>query len=125
MVTRKLLGHVDNRAYTTIKVDIQLTLTTPENAPRRVPVIMEFGFVFPTRHGAPPPAGSDGPTWQEQVIAKGWGYAVLSPTSVQADNGAGLREGIIGLVNKGEPRMGRASRVGVGGETRPRLSPNR
>jgi hypothetical protein len=48
-------------------------------------------------------AGS-GPTWQQQVLAKGWGYAVLIPTSVQADNGAGLTEGIIGQVNKGQPR---------------------
>jgi hypothetical protein len=38
------------------------------------------------------------------VLAKGWGYAVLSPTSVQADKGDGLTEGIIGLVNKGQPR---------------------
>jgi hypothetical protein len=48
-------------------------------------------------------AGS-GPPWQQQVLAKGWGYATLVPTSVQADNGAGLTEGIIGLVNKGQPR---------------------
>jgi hypothetical protein len=34
----------------------------------------------------------------------GWGYATLIPVSVQADNGAGLTEGIIGLVNKGQPR---------------------
>jgi hypothetical protein len=45
-----------------------------------------------------------GPTWQQQVLAKGWGYASLIPTSIQADNGAGLTEGIIGLVNKGQPR---------------------
>jgi hypothetical protein len=38
------------------------------------------------------------------VLQKGWGYAVLIPTSFQADNGAGLRQGIIGLVNKGGPR---------------------
>jgi hypothetical protein len=38
------------------------------------------------------------------VLAKGWGYAVLLPTTVQADNGAGLTEGIIGLMNKGQPR---------------------
>jgi hypothetical protein len=38
------------------------------------------------------------------VAAKGWGYAILIPTSVQADNGAGLTQGIIGLVNKGQPR---------------------
>jgi hypothetical protein len=35
---------------------------------------------------------------------KGWGYAILSPVSIQADNGAGLTQGIIGLVNKGQPR---------------------
>ena len=49
----------------------------------------------------PKPAG---PTWQQQVLAKGWGYASYIPTSVQADNGAGLTEGIIGLANKGQPR---------------------
>src|SRR5207253_1395657 len=45
-----------------------------------------------------------GPSWQQQVLAKGWGYAILIPTSVQADNGAGLTRGIIGLCNKGQPR---------------------
>ncbi|WP_395090592.1 acetylxylan esterase [Armatimonas sp.] len=106
VVTKKLVGHVDNKDFPSIKVDIQLTLTTPESATKPVPVIMEFGFIFPTRPGVPafaPPPGS-GPSWQEQVLAKGWGYAILSPASIQADNGAGLREGIIGLVNKGEPR---------------------
>jgi hypothetical protein len=38
------------------------------------------------------------------VLAKGWGYAIIVPASIQADNGAGLTEGIIGLVNKGQPR---------------------
>ncbi len=41
-------------------------------------------------------------TWQ--LIAAGWGYAMFDPTSAQADNGAGLSEGIIGLVNHGKPR---------------------
>jgi len=48
--------------------------------------------------------GGGGPTWRDQVLAKGWGYAILSPNSVQADNGAGLTAGIIGLCNKGQPR---------------------
>jgi hypothetical protein len=51
---------------------------------------------------APPPAG-DPPTPQ-QLIADGWGYALIDPASIQADNGAGLTRGIIGLVNKGQPR---------------------
>jgi hypothetical protein len=38
------------------------------------------------------------------LLAAGWGYATVSPYSVQADNGAGLTKGIIGLVNKGQPR---------------------
>ncbi len=40
----------------------------------------------------------------EQLLAAGWGYVTLDPTSVQADNGAGLTKGIIGLINKGQPR---------------------
>jgi len=50
----------------------------------------------------PPPAGEPSPT--EQLIAAGWGYAILDPASIQADHGAGLTRGIIGLVNKGQPR---------------------
>ena len=50
----------------------------------------------------PPPAG-DPPTTQQLLMA-GWGYALIEPASIQADNGAGLTKGIIGLVNKGQPR---------------------
>ncbi len=39
-----------------------------------------------------------------ELIAAGWGFAVLDPTLVQADSGAGLTRGIIGLTNKGQPR---------------------
>jgi len=42
--------------------------------------------------------------WQQQVLSNGWGYAILVPGSYQADNGAGLTKGIIGLCNKGQPR---------------------
>ena len=107
VITKKLVGHVDNSSYTPIKVDIPLTLTTPANATKPVPVIMEFSFVFPPgfRPPAPPPgANTNGPSWQQQVLAKGWGYAVIIPTTIQADNGAGLTQGIIGLINKGQPR---------------------
>lgn len=51
---------------------------------------------------APPPAGDLPST--EQLLAAGWGYATIDPASIQADNGAGLTRGIIGLVNKGQPR---------------------
>jgi hypothetical protein len=111
VITKQVVGHVDNSSYPQITVDIQLVLTTPANATGPVPVIMEFGGMgFLGGRGAPappkPPAGRGptGPTWQQQVLAMGWGYALLSPNSIQADNGAGLTQGIIGLVNKGQPR---------------------
>ncbi|HEY0379786.1 MAG TPA: hypothetical protein VGC87_22910 [Pyrinomonadaceae bacterium] len=102
VITKQLVGHVDNSSYPLVKVDIDLTLTTPANAKGPVPVIMEFGWVWPKNFKPPQPP--PGPTWQQQVLARGWGYAVLIPTTVQADNGAGLTQGIIGLVNKGRPR---------------------
>jgi len=40
----------------------------------------------------------------EQLLEAGWGYATIDPASIQADNAAGLTRGIIGLVNKGQPR---------------------
>jgi hypothetical protein len=104
VVTKQLAGHVDNSSYPQVTVDIQLSLSTPANATGPVPVIMEFGFVGPARGGPARGGAPAGPTWQQQVLAKGWGYATISPTSIQADNGAGLTQGIIGLVNKGEPR---------------------
>jgi hypothetical protein len=117
VVTKKLVGHVDNSACPSITVKIELILTTPAKAAGPVPVIMELAFspefmaaiarsipeMTPGNPGNRGP-GDNGLTWQQQVLAKGWGYAILSPTSFQADNGAGLTEGIIGLVNKGQPR---------------------
>jgi (4-O-methyl)-D-glucuronate---lignin esterase len=103
--TKKLLGHVDNSSYPALTVNIDLTLSTPARATGPVPVIMEFGFIFPPGFTLPRDTSRNpAPTWQQQLLAKGWGYAVIVPTSFQADNGAGLTQGIIGLVNKGQPR---------------------
>ena len=44
------------------------------------------------------------PTREQQLIQAGWGYVSIDPASIQADNGAGLTRGIIGLVNKGQLR---------------------
>ncbi len=107
VITKQLVGHVDNSSCPAITVDIRLTLTTPANATGPVPVMMEFGFSFGpggfggARKGGP---GGFGGGWQRQVLAKGWGYAIIVPNSIQADSGAGLTQGIIGLCNKGRPR---------------------
>ena len=106
VVVKKISGHVDNSSYPAIRVDIQLTLTTPAKAAKPVPIVMEFGFIFPPgfKFPEPPPGTPKEPTWQQQVLSKGWGYAILVPTSYQADWGAGLTKGIIGLMNKGQHR---------------------
>ena len=144
VITKRLVGHVDNSFYPYITVDILMSLSTPAKAKGPVPVILELGFppgfgrggpagmpgIAPAPEGAgrtaaglesapggagaaaraqaAPPAAhgmfGGGPSWQQQVLAKGWGYAILSPNSVQADNGSGLTKGIIGLVNLGQPR---------------------
>jgi hypothetical protein len=127
VITKQLIGHVDNSSYPLISVNIQLSLTTPANAPGPVPVMLEFGFGnFPGFGGfgrTNRPGGTNGPAgfggtnrfagfrilgggnnWQQLVLSNGWGYAVIVPTSYQADNGAGLTRGIIGLCNKGQPR---------------------
>lgn len=121
-ITKRLAGHVDNSRCPEIKVDIQLTLSTPADAKGPVPVMMEFGFGgFGPRPGGPrrpatpdagnaprpngPPRGfGGGPAWQQQVLAKGWGFAIVVPNSIQADNGAGLTKGVIGICNKGQAR---------------------
>jgi len=110
--TKKLIGHVDNSSYPLITVDIQLSLSTPANTTTPVPVILEFALspeilaTIKSRFSPEEWAAFNGAgrSWQQQVLAKRWGYATLIPTSVQADNGAGLTDGIIGLVNKGQPR---------------------
>jgi lysophospholipase L1-like esterase len=97
-IREELVGHVDNSLCPSISVDIQMVLVKPAKATTPVPVMMRFG-----RGEFPQPAGGDTPA-SEQLIADGWGYVFINPTSVQADNGAGLTKGIIGLVNLGQPR---------------------
>ena len=115
VIIKKLIGRVDDSLDTNIPVNIQLTLATPVNANAPVPVILQLTFNFGGFNrlrgtNAFPRAGSNDSamtSWQRQVLARGWGYAMLTPTSVQADNGAGLAGGIIGLMN----RDSRASRM--------------
>lgn len=158
VITKQLIGRVDNSGYPELDVTILATLTTPKNATGPVPVVLMFGGGgtapegvprttacvvpaipqdgaapgggargaqnaargaaipnAPARGAAPaaPPAaarggapggGNPAPSAQEQILMRGWGYASVATASIQADNGQGLTCGIIGLVNKGQPR---------------------
>ena len=133
---KRLVGHVDNSACPAITVDIRMTVVTPVKAKGPVPVLMMFGGFG--GDGMPRPAGSPVPTNRfpefggpfkdppstEQLLGAGWGYATINPGSIQTDNGAGLTKGIIGLVNKGQPRKPEtdpavdAKKVGIEGVSR-------
>jgi hypothetical protein len=95
-VTKTLVGHVDNSAFPQIKVTIQASFTVPKNARGPVPIILQFGGGFGGGKG-----GAN--SWTQQALDRGWGHGTISPNSIQPDNDR-LREGIIGLTNKGQPR---------------------
>jgi lysophospholipase L1-like esterase len=110
VIARELKGHVDNSAFPAIDVNIQMVLVTPAWTKKAVPVMMMFGRAALPSDPAPAAAtrfaamaGTDPPA-TVQLIGTGWGYALLNPGSVQADNGAGLTKGVIGLVNQGQRR---------------------
>lgn len=50
----------------------------------------------------PPPLPKQDPVLQ--LVADGWAVAMLNPTSIQPDNGAGLSRGVIGLADRGALR---------------------
>src|ERR1022692_4855611 len=112
VIEKQLVGHADNSSCPSINVDIAMTLVTPAKAHGPVPVMMMFGSAAFLKRMADMMArrpdlkammGSD-PASTEQLIAAGWGYALIDPGSIQPANGEGLTRGIIGLANKGQPR---------------------
>ena len=70
---------------------------TPANGPTGPAATAAAGSAV---RGPGPGAGGG----RDQVLARGWGFAVFNTGAVQADSAAGLTSGIIGLVNKGQPR---------------------
>ena len=127
--TKTIVGHIDNSAYPEAAPAINVTLTLPAKASGPVPVMVVVSSA-PTgapRRAAAAGAGSApsgaapvaakagraaaaparvpaGPSPMQQVLDRGWGYATFNTASVQADNGGGLTQGIIGLMNRGQPR---------------------
>ncbi|MBS1706307.1 MAG: acetylxylan esterase [Armatimonadetes bacterium] len=91
---QELRGVADNHRCPEVQVEIAATLILPIDADQPMPVLMEFAF----------PAFED-KSWHLLALDRGWGICILDPLSIQPDSGAGLREGIIGLANGGNPRQ--------------------
>ena len=114
-IVKHISGHVDNSDYPAIAVTIAADVVTPASTRgKKAPVIIgggsvhPFTFRFPTpRPGQPVHKLSmpeNPPDSSKLLLEAGWGFVARSSNSVQADNGAGLDKGIIGLVNHGQPR---------------------
>ena len=126
VIVKHIVGHTDNSSYPAITVDIHADVVTPASKKgTKVPVIIGGGSLpraggagaFPARpagaarpalppgtvmHGLSSPP--DPPNSSVLLLQQGWGFVSRNSGEVQADNGAGLNKGIIGLVNKGQPR---------------------
>jgi hypothetical protein len=85
-------------AGSTLAIDLEEVM--PRGA-RRVPLILELGFPEGFRFPGAPVASDP---WTAQVLRRGWAYAIIVPYTVQPDDGAGLKEGVIGIAAHGGPR---------------------
>jgi hypothetical protein len=97
-IVKTIAGHIDNSAWPAATSQIDLTLYLPAGATGPVPVIVE---VVSGAAGAP----AREPVALPLILAKGWGCATASTYTVQADTGAGLSNGIIGIMNRGQSRQ--------------------
>jgi hypothetical protein len=123
VIVKHVVGHVDNSSYPAINIDIHADVVTPASTKgKKVPVIIGGGSIrrpgaFPARPAGAarptPPPGTvihglssppNAPDSSKLLLEQGWGFVSRNSGEVQADNGAGLTRGIIGLVNKGQPR---------------------
>ena len=110
VIAKQLVGHVDNSAFPADSVDIRMVVVVPADARAPVPLLMMFGRAVLPAPAQPPQDQFDRMSIAlrkasvAELLADGWGYAFIDPASIQADNGAGLTRGIIGLANKGRPR---------------------
>lgn len=100
---RKILGDSNPEVkaaldkYPAYQPAVALASANPFGGPQAAPK--------PPTPDVPGVAGvNNDPPSTDQLLAAGWGYCTINPGSIQADNGAGLTRGIIGLVNKGQPR---------------------
>ena len=106
-MTKRLVGHVDNSClpadYGQHRHDADHSGACSRARSGDHGTGLREGFPKYAAWPLPEAPAEYGVPWKP-VLKKGWGFAVLSPTSYQADDGSGLTEGIIGLMNKGQPR---------------------
>ena len=100
VIRKTILGIIDNSKYPQGKSSINITFYLPLKTKTPVPlmVIADWGSEDQVA------GNNNGGTAKDMVLALGWGYATVNTTAIQMDSGAGLNDGIIGIVNEGKTR---------------------
>ena len=93
-IRRDVVGHIDNHRFPAATPQVAFSIYTPAQATGPVPLLVIVWGSFPTPTAI-----------LEQVLAVGWAVALFDTGALQQDSGAGLGRGIIGLVNRGQPRQ--------------------
>jgi hypothetical protein len=76
------------------EVELQLSRILTEDQKKQLKDMQQRGGGF---------GGGGANSWTQQALNKGWGFGTISANTIQPDNSQ-LRQGIIGLTNKGQPR---------------------
>jgi hypothetical protein len=101
-VLKRVVGHIGTA---TDFPRINLTVVTPANSHGPVPLILSINFGGgPPRAGgpgaaakAPPTAIAGEPPIAADLLARGWGYAMVGYQDIQPDRANAFTEGVIGL----------------------------
>lgn len=102
VVSRRVIGRPVRPSPAGVQVELRMLVVTPANAAGPAPVLIMLG----PEDATPQPladAHGDMPR-QHQLIAGGWGYAMLDTDTVQPDNAEGLTSGVIGYSTNGAAR---------------------
>jgi hypothetical protein len=98
-IKKVIVGHIDNARYPAATPSIRIVLYLPAGVKTPVPLM-----VSPCRMMAHIDVDAMTPALG-MLIAKGWAFGMVNTNAIQNDDGPGLLEGIIGLVNEGKLRQ--------------------
>jgi hypothetical protein len=91
-VRKQLIAHArlgtEERSFT-------VWLYTPAKSTRPAPVLLSIIFAPAARGGGPAPTGE--PPVADEILSRGWAYATVVYTEIQADRANAWKDGVIGL----------------------------
>lgn len=95
IICKRLIGHIDNSTNRSANPGINVRIYMPKGSGAKIPLlVIAIGNYSNTDT-----------TVIHKILKNNWACATVETDSLQMDSGAGLHEGIIGLVNKGADRQ--------------------